>query len=155
MDGQGGGRGQCQKVGRTAGTGMLDGRVGRVAMSVAGGQCTVCPPHPRPPLDNPPRPESIGMFGLGDGQRGETVGWVGGGRASQQERSDAGRAGPRRRAGHVGRQTLVSEKQWRNLGRGWGGCGRPGWGGQRWQETNYVVKLPRADILSISRYDAD
>ena len=47
-----GGRGQCQKVGRTAGTGMLDGRVGRVAMSVAGGQCTVCRGglHKRPVL---------------------------------------------------------------------------------------------------------
>ena len=122
-----GGRGQCQKVGRTAGTGMLDGRVGRVAMSVAGGQCTVCPPHPRPPLDNPPRPESIGMFGLGDGQRGETVGWVGGGRASQQESSDAGRAGTRSPAGHVGRRTFVSEKQWRHL---WGGADVAGLDGE-------------------------
>ena len=40
------------------------------------------------------------------------------GRASQQLKSDAGRAGPRSRAVHVGRRTWVSEKQWRNL---WGG----------------------------------
>ena len=40
---------------------------------------------------------------------------------------------------------------------GWsGGCGRPGWGGQMWQETNYLDKLPRPDILGVSmgRYDA-
>ena len=42
MEGQCGGRGQCQQVGRTAGTMMLHGRVGRVAMSVPGGHCTVC-----------------------------------------------------------------------------------------------------------------
>ena len=40
---------------------------------------------------------------------------------------------------------------------GWsGGCGRPGWGGPIWQETNYLDKLPRPDILGVSmgRYDA-
>ena len=66
-------------------------------------------------IGSPARPESIGVFGLDDGQRGETVGWVGGGRASQQESSDAGRAGTRSPAGHVGRRTFVSEKQWRHL----------------------------------------
>ena len=146
-----GGRGQCQKVGRTAGKRRLDGRVGRVAMSEAGGQCTVC----RGGLGDRSVLSQSGCSAWAMVRGAKQSGGSVGGRASQQERSDAGRAGPRRRAGHVGRQTLVSEKQWRNLGRGWGGCGRPGWGGQRWQETNYVVKLPRADILSISRYDAD
>ena len=78
-------------------------------------------------IGSPARPESIGVFGLDDGQRGETVGWVGGGRASQQESSDAGRAGTRSPAGHVGRRTFVSEKQWRHL---WGGADVAGLDGE-------------------------
>jgi hypothetical protein len=84
MDGQGGGRGQWQKVCRAADTRMLDGRVGRVAMSVPGGQCTVC----RGGLDDQPVLSQSGCsaWAMARGEKQSVGRW---GRASQQERSDA------------------------------------------------------------------
>ena len=83
-----GGRGQCQKVGRTAGTGMLDGRVGRVAMSVAGGQCTVCRGgfgH-RPVLSQ----SGCSAWTMARGAK-QSGGSVGGGRLSKRVRMREGR----------------------------------------------------------------
>ena len=83
-----GGRGQCQKVGRTAGTRMLDGRVGRVAMSVPGGQCTVC----RGGLGDRPVLSQSGYsaWAMVRGAK-QSGGSVGGGRLSKRVRMREGR----------------------------------------------------------------
>ena len=92
---------------------------------------------------------------MGDGQRGETVGGsVGAGVSAREVGCVKGGSTPS--SGAYRETDLgVGEAMEKFVG-GSGGCGRPGWGGQRWQETNYVAKLPRLDILgvSMSRYDA-
>ena len=144
-----GGRGQCQKVGRTAGTGMLDGRVGRVAMSVAGGQCTVC----RGGLGHRPVLSQSGCsaWTMARGAK-QSGGSVGGGRLSKRVRMREGRVHAVQR-GMSGDGPLCRRSNGDICGGG--GCGRPGWRGQRWQETNYVAKLRRAYILNHSECEAE
>ena len=91
---------------------------------------------------------------MGDGQRGETVGGsVGAGVSAREVGCVKGGSTP---SSGACRETDLGVGEAMETFGGSGGCGRPGWGGQRWQETNYVAKLPRLDILgvSMSRYDA-
>ena len=110
-----GGRGQCQKVGRTAGTGMLDGRVGRVAMSVAGGQCTVC----RGGLGHRPVLSQSGCsaWTMARGAK-QSGGSVGGGRLSKRDRMREGRV-------HAVERGMSGDRPWcrRSNGEIWGGGG--------------------------------
>ena len=110
-----GGRGQCQKVGRTAGTGMLDGRVGRVAMSVAGGQCTVC----RGGLGDRPVLSQSGCsaWTMARGAK-QSGGSVGGGRLSKRDRMREGRV-------HAVERGISGDGPWcrRSNGEIWGGGG--------------------------------
>ena len=121
-----GGRGQCQKVGRTAGKMMLDGRVGRVAMSVAGGQCTVC----RGGLGDRPVLSQWGVrLGRWPDGRNSRVGRWGAGVSARE--IGCGKGGSTQSSGACRETDLgVGEAMEKFVGRP-GGCGRPGWGGQR------------------------
>ena len=95
------------------------------------------------------------MFGLGDGQMGETVGWVGGGAGVSAREIGCGKHGSTQSSGAWRETDLCVGEAMEKIVGGSGRCGRPGWGGQRWQETNYVAKLHSPDIhgVTLSRGD--